>query len=47
MDINRRDFFKLAGAAAVAGVGNFTITEAAHNKSIKLTTKKPAFPAIH
>ena len=41
MDINRRDFFKLAGAAAVAGVGNFTITEAAHNKSIKLSTQAP------
>ena len=41
-DISRRDFFKLAGVtAAVAVAGNFSITEAEKNKTIKLTRQAP------
>lgn len=42
MDINRRDFLKLTGAtAAVAASGNFGITEAAKDETVKLTRQAP------
>ena len=41
MDINRRDFFKLAGATAIAAASNFATTEAAKSKSVKLSTQAP------
>ena len=42
MDMNRRDFFKMAGATAVAAsVGNFGVVEAAKKKTVALTKQAP------
>ncbi len=41
-EITRRDFFKIAGVTAAAvAAGNFGISEAAKNKSLKITTQAP------